>query len=114
MPRERLLIIGGVAAGMSAASRARKLDPRLEITVLEKGHHVSYGTCGLPYYLSGQVAEARELVVYTAEFFRDKRNIDVRTEHEAVAIEPGRKQVHALCKASQPVALPYDKLVVTT
>ncbi len=114
MPRERLLIIGGVAAGMSAASRARKLDPRLEITVLEKGHHVSYGTCGLPYYLSGQVAEARELLVYTAEFFREKRNIDVRTEHEAVAIEPGRKQVHALCKASQPVALPYDKLVITT
>jgi NADPH-dependent 2,4-dienoyl-CoA reductase/sulfur reductase-like enzyme len=60
MPQQRLVIIGGVAAGMSAASRARKLDPQLEIVVLEKGRHVSYGTCGLPYYLSGQVADASE------------------------------------------------------
>src|SRR5713226_2450314 len=104
MPQQRLVIIGGVAAGMSAASRARKLDPQLEITVLEKGQHVSYGTCGLPYYLSGQVAEPRELVVYTADFFRENRNIDVLTQHEAVAIEPGRKLVHALREGSQPVA----------
>jgi len=114
MPRERLVIIGGVAAGMSAASRARKLNPQLEIIVLEKGRHVSYGTCGLPYYLSGQVAEARELVVYTAEFFREKRNIDVRVEHEAVEIEPGRKSVHALDRGAQPVAIGYDKLVIAT
>src|SRR5712692_1650917 len=114
MSRERLVIIGGVAAGISAASRARKLNPQLEIIVLEKGRHVSYGTCGLPYYLSGQVAEARELVVYTAEFFREKRNIDVRVEHEAVEIEPGRKSVHALDRGAQPVAIGYDKLVIAT
>ncbi len=114
MSRERLVIIGGVAAGMSAASRARKLNPQLEIIVLEKGRHVSYGTCGLPYYLSGQVAEARELVVYTAEFFREKRNIDVRLEHEAIAIEPGRKSVHALDRGAQPGAIGYDKLVIAT
>jgi NADPH-dependent 2,4-dienoyl-CoA reductase/sulfur reductase-like enzyme len=114
MPRERLLIIGGVAAGMSAASRARKLDPRLEIVVLEKGRHVSYGICGLPYYLSGQIADARELIVYTPEFFREKRNIDVRLEHEATEIEPGRKIVRGLRKGSQPVEFHYDKLIIAT
>ncbi len=114
MPRERLVIIGGVAAGMSAASRARKLNPQLEIVVLEKGQHVSYGTCGLPYYLSGQVADPGELVVYTAEFFREKRNIDVRLEHEAIEIEPGTKRVRALHRGAQPVVLEYDKLVLAT
>lgn len=114
MARERLLIIGGVAAGMSAASRARKLNPELDIVVLEKGRHVSYGTCGLPYYLSGQVADAADLVVYTAQFFRDKRNIDVRLEHEATEIEPGRKSVRALRRGTQPVEIGYDKLVITT
>jgi len=114
MPQQRLVIIGGVAAGMSAASRARKLDPQLEIVVLEKGRHVSYGTCGLPYYLSGQVADASELVVYTAEFFREKRSIDVRLEHEVTEIEPGRKRVHALRSRAQPVVVEYDKLVIAT
>ena len=90
MAQERLLVIGGVAAGMSAASRARKLNPELEIVVLEKGQHVSYGTCGLTYYLSGQVAKAEELIVYTADFFRAKRQIDVRLEHEAIELEPAR------------------------
>jgi len=113
MTRERLLIIGGVAAGMSAASRARKLNPRLEITVLEKGQDVSYGTCGLPYLIAGVVADPQELVVYTADFFREKRDIDVRLGHEAVEIEPGRKTVHALRAGSQPANFHYDKLIIT-
>jgi NADPH-dependent 2,4-dienoyl-CoA reductase/sulfur reductase-like enzyme len=112
MAQERLLIIGGVAAGMSAASRARKIDPRLEIVVLEKTHHVSYGICGLPFYLSGQIANADGLVVYTPEYFREKRAIDVRLEHEAMEIEPGRKIVRAMHKRSQPVEIHYDQLVI--
>ncbi len=99
---------------MSAASRARKLDPRLEIIVLEKGRDVSYGACGLPYYLSGRVATPRDLVVYTADYFRENRNIDVCLEHEATEIEPGRKSVHALRNRSQPVELKYDRLVIAT
>jgi NADPH-dependent 2,4-dienoyl-CoA reductase/sulfur reductase-like enzyme len=112
MPRERLLIIGGVAAGMSAASRARKRNPELEIIVLEKGQDVSYGTCGLPYLLSGRVKDPQELVVYTADFFRTRRNIDVRLGHQAVEIEPGRKAVHVLCPGAGPTSLHYDKLVI--
>jgi NADPH-dependent 2,4-dienoyl-CoA reductase/sulfur reductase-like enzyme len=112
MPRERLVVIGGVAAGMSAASRARMRNPELEIVVLEKGQHVSYGACGLPFYLSGEVRDWNDLVVYTPTFFREKRNIDVRLGHEAVEIEPGRKTVHALARGLAPVAVPYDKLVI--
>jgi len=98
---------------MSAASRARKRNPELEIVVWEKGQHVSYGTCGLPYYLSGQVGDWKELIVYTADFFREKRNIDVRLEHEAVEIEPGRKTVHGL-RGMQPISMHYDQLVIAT
>jgi len=112
MPRERLVVIGGVAAGMSAASRARRLRPDLEIVVLEKGRHVSYGACGLPYYLSGQITDWRELVVYDADFFREQRGIDVRLEHEAVRIEPARKLVHFLARNAREGSLHYDKLVL--
>ncbi len=99
---------------MSAASRARKRRADLEIIVLEKGRHVSYGTCGLPYYLSGQIADWKELIVYDAEFFREKRGIDVRLEHEAAQIEPGRKLVQAMAGGSEPVSFHYDKLIITT
>jgi NADPH-dependent 2,4-dienoyl-CoA reductase/sulfur reductase-like enzyme len=114
MPRERLVVIGGVAAGLSAASRARRRNPQLEIIVLEKGRHVSYGACGLPYFLSGKVADAEELVVYPPEFFREKRNIDVRLEHEVTEIEPGRKTVRGLEKGVREFSLAYDKLVIAT
>ena len=99
---------------MSAASRARRRNPDLEIIVLEKGQHVSYGACGLPFYLSGEVTDWNDLVVYTPEYFREKRGIDVRLGHEAIQIEPGRKLVHALRAVSQPVAIPYDKLLIAT
>ena len=112
MPRERLIVIGGVAAGMSAASRARKLNPQMEIIVLEKGRHVSVGLCGLPYYLSGEISNWKDLITYDAEFFREKRGIDVRLEHEATAIEPGRKTVHAREAGTREITLHYDKLEI--
>jgi NADPH-dependent 2,4-dienoyl-CoA reductase/sulfur reductase-like enzyme len=112
--RERLLVIGGVAAGMSAASRARRQNPQMEIVVLEKGVHVSYGACGLPYFLSGQIADWHDLIVYTTEYFREKRDIDVRLHHEATEIVPGRKLVRALRAGSELVEFGYDKLVVAT
>ncbi len=114
MPRERLVVIGGVAAGMSAASRARKLNPEMEIIVLEKGGHVSVGLCGLPYYLSGEISDWKKLIAYDANFFREKRGIDVRLEHEATAIEPGRKTVHVLEGDAHEGTLHYDKLVIAT
>jgi NADPH-dependent 2,4-dienoyl-CoA reductase/sulfur reductase-like enzyme len=112
MARERLLIIGGVAAGMSAASRARRRDPNLEIVVLEQGSDVSYGACGLPYYISGRVADAQDLVVYTADYFRKNREIDVRLRHKSVGIEPGRRAVQVEAEHGQRLELHYDTLIL--
>src|SRR5258706_9883911 len=111
----RLLVIGGVAAGLSAASRARRLDPNVQITVLEKGPHVSYSACGLPYFLAGQVREASDLVVHDVAFFREKREIEVFTGHEAVEIELGRRRVRAVIRETgQEKAFHFDRLIVAT
>jgi NADPH-dependent 2,4-dienoyl-CoA reductase/sulfur reductase-like enzyme len=88
-----LVVIGGVAAGLSAAARARRIDPRLDIVVLEKGPVISYGACGLPYFVEGRVREARQLIVYTPEYFRKERNIEVRTGARVVSIAHPRREV---------------------
>ena len=106
----RLVVIGGVAAGLSAAARARRLDRGLEITVLEKGPLVSYGACGLPHFVAGTVPDIGRLITYTPEYFRRERNIDVRTNAEAIRIEHARRQV---VLASGEVVR-YDRLVIAT
>jgi len=105
-----LVVIGGVAAGLSAAARARRLDPRLEIVVLEKGPVISYGACGLPYLVEGRVREPKDLVVYTPEYFRRERKIDVRTGARVVAIGHARREVVLESRER----LPYDRLVIAT
>jgi CoA-dependent NAD(P)H sulfur oxidoreductase len=105
-----LVVIGGVAAGMSAAARARRLDSRLPIVVLEKGPVISYGACGLPYLVEGRVKEARELVVYTPEYFRKERNIEVRTGAAVAAITHARREV----QLESGERLRYEKLVIAT
>ncbi len=106
----RLVVIGGVAAGMSAAARARRCDPSLEITVIERGPRVSWGACGLPYFIEGRVPSAGDLVQYTPEYFRDQRGIDVRTGVAVSALEHSRRQV-ALANGER---IRYDRLVVAT
>lgn len=89
----RLVVVGGVAAGMSAAARARRLSAAAEIVVLEKGARVSYGACGLPYLIEGQVRSIDELTLHTPEEFRRERNIEVRTGAEVTALHPSRREV---------------------
>jgi NADPH-dependent 2,4-dienoyl-CoA reductase/sulfur reductase-like enzyme len=113
----RLLVIGGVAAGLSAAARARRIDPSLEIVVLEKGAAISYGACGLPYYLEGRVARAEQLVVYTPEYFRKERNIAVCTGARVVSISHPRREVvldSAGAGAGAAERVHYDRLVIAT
>ncbi|MCX6627015.1 MAG: FAD-dependent oxidoreductase [Candidatus Solibacter sp.] len=105
-----LLVIGGVAAGLSAAARARRIDPRLEIIVLEKGPVISYGACGLPYFVEGRVREVADLIAYTPEYFRKQRNIDVRTDARVIAISHPRREVVLQSGAK----VPYEKLVIAT
>src|SRR6266704_6856759 len=88
-----LVVIGGVAAGLSAAARARRIDPDLEILVLEKGPIISYTACGLPYFVEGRISNASQLVVYTAERFSKERNIEVRTGAHVVAISHPRREL---------------------
>src|SRR4051812_29275129 len=105
-----LVVVGGVAAGLSAAARARRLDPRLEIIVLEKGPVISYGACGLPYFVEGRVAESRQLIVYTPEYFRKERQIDVRTNARVISISHPRREV----VLESGARVPYERLVIAT
>ncbi|MBM3745290.1 MAG: hypothetical protein FJW34_05795 [Acidobacteria bacterium] len=104
----RLVVVGGQAAGMSAAARARRLWGGLEIQVLERGEWISFGRCGLPYYLEGRVGALEELAAHTPEYFRRERNIAVRTGVEVAAIAPARREV-ALAGGER---IAYDRLVV--
>ena len=105
-----LVVIGGVAAGLSAASRARRLDPQLPIVVLEKGPVVSYGACGLPYLVEGRVQKPEQLIVYTPEQFRKDRNIEVRTGARVVSISHPRREV----ELESGERIRYDRLVIAT
>ena len=83
----RVLIVGGVAGGASAAARLRRLDEECEIVLFDRGPHVSFANCGLPYYVGNVIVDERRLLVASRELFRNRFNIDVRTEHEVTAID---------------------------
>ncbi|MBU5362847.1 FAD-dependent oxidoreductase [Enterococcus raffinosus] len=89
----KIIIVGGVAGGMSAATRLRRLMENAEIVVLEKGPFVSFANCGLPYYVSGEISEREALIVQTPETLRERFSLDVRPMHEVLSIQPDRKTV---------------------
>ena len=111
----QIVVIGGVAAGMSAASQAKRRMPDAEVIALERGPYVSYGACGMPYNIEDPQRAIDDLVVITAEEFRHVRGIDVRTRHEVRAIDPHRKELvvrdHA---AARDYTQRYDRLVIAT
>lgn len=109
----RLVVIGAGAAGMSAASAARRHDPDLEIVVLESGHDVAYGLCGLPYYVSGEVDSAGELFAHPLEVFRERRRIDVRTDAEVVSLDARRHRLRYR-QGGQEQSLSYHRVVVAS
>ncbi len=109
-----LVIIGGTAAGMSCAARARRLDESCEITVLEQTAHVSSASCGLPYYLSGTIAQRSSLEVETAQSLKAALNIQVLTGMRATGFDHLRRQVHAIDASGQSHDFPYDDLVLAT
>lgn len=101
----KYLIIGGVAGGASAAARLRRLDEEAEIVLLERGEHVSYANCGLPYYVGDVIQDREKLFVMTPSRFRETLNVDVRTGTEAVAIDAVAKTVTLLDRASGKTSL---------
>jgi CoA-dependent NAD(P)H sulfur oxidoreductase len=108
---KRLVVVGGGAAGMSAASAARRVDPALEIVVLEAGGHSAYGLCGLPYYLGRTVARADDLFAYPPEFFREQRRIDLRVHARVTRLEPERHLIRYRDDGREH-QLGYHRLVV--
>ena len=89
----KIIIVGGVAGGATAAARIRRMDESAEIILLEKGKYISYANCGLPYYIGGVIEERENLFVQTAEGFSTRFRIDVRTENEVTGIDRARKTV---------------------
>jgi NADPH-dependent 2,4-dienoyl-CoA reductase/sulfur reductase-like enzyme/peroxiredoxin family protein/rhodanese-related sulfurtransferase/TusA-related sulfurtransferase len=109
------IIVGGVAAGMSAATRLRRLDESAEIIVFERGDYVSYANCGLPYYVGDAITERERLVVQTPEAFRQLFNIDVRTKNEVIAVLPGSKSLRVKdLENGREYDESYDKLLLST
>ncbi|MCF8361444.1 MAG: CoA-disulfide reductase [Prolixibacteraceae bacterium] len=93
MDKRKLLVIGGDAAGMTAASKIRREQPERVIIVFERGSHTSYAACGMPYYIGGQVESEEHLIARKPEVFRKKHNIDVRIRHEVIEIDLENKRV---------------------
>jgi NADPH-dependent 2,4-dienoyl-CoA reductase/sulfur reductase-like enzyme/rhodanese-related sulfurtransferase len=113
--RLRIVVVGGVAGGASAAARARRVNSTAEITVLEKGPYVSFANCGLPYHLGGEIAERSKLLVATKELFWNRFRIAVKTGFEVTQIDRELKQVRGIDHGSgEPFSVPYDRLILST
>jgi NADPH-dependent 2,4-dienoyl-CoA reductase/sulfur reductase-like enzyme/rhodanese-related sulfurtransferase len=110
----RVIIIGGVAGGMSAATRLRRLDEKAEIIVLERSGHVSYANCGLPYYVGGVIENENDLLLQTPASLHARFRLDVRVSTEVLAINPSKKVVAIKNLISGETSeLDYDKLIMS-
>lgn len=109
---EKILIVGGVAGGMSAATRLRRLNENAEIIVFEKGPYVSFANCGLPYYVGGEIAEREKLIVQSAKALKKRFNLEVRENSEVIAIDSEGKKVTVVSNGESYVES-YDKLILS-
>jgi NADPH-dependent 2,4-dienoyl-CoA reductase/sulfur reductase-like enzyme/rhodanese-related sulfurtransferase len=111
---KKIVVIGGVAGGMSAATRLRRLDAEAEIVVLEKSGYVSYANCGLPYYVGGVIEEENDLLLQTPASLHARFRLDVRVLTEALIIDPVKKEVSVQdLQSGNRYTLAYDKLVLS-
>lgn len=110
---QKYVIIGGVAGGATAAARIRRNTEQAEIILFEKGEHISYANCGLPYYIGGVIEERERLFVQTPEAFGKRFNIDVRVNSEVVGICPDKKSVRVRTSDGREYTESYDKLLLS-
>ncbi|WP_144356730.1 FAD-dependent oxidoreductase [Streptococcus pasteurianus] len=108
----KILIVGGVAGGMSAATRLRRLMEDAEIIVFDKGPYVSFANCGLPFHVSGEISERESLILQTPESLKARFAIDVRPESEVVAVDTDKKTI-TVCYADKVYEESYDKLILS-
>lgn len=112
--RRKILVVGGVAGGASVAARVRRLDENAEVIMFEKGPHVSFSNCSLPYHLSGIVEDSSKLVLMSPEVFKKRYNIEARVHHEVVKINRDRKTITVKDLLSEKTyEESYDKLVLS-
>ena len=110
----KFVVIGADAAGMSAASRAKRNQPEMEIMVLEKTMDVSYSAWGIPYNLAAPERDIEDLVVRPAQVFRDKQGINLLTGHCAKKIDLSKQTVSGVTLEADPFEFPYDRLLIAT
>ncbi len=113
MSAKRIVIVGGVAGGASAAARARRLSEEAEIIIFERGPHVSFANCGLPYYVGGEIGNEADLLLQTPESLRARFNLDVRVSSEVLAIDRQAKVVKVRdTQAGKEYLQRYDALIL--
>ncbi len=111
----KVVVIGGVAGGMSAAARLRRLDESADIVVLERDDYVSFANCGLPYHIGGDIEDREALLLQTPESLRESLALDVRTGHEALDVDRASRTVTVRdTAADREYVEPYDRLVLAT
>ncbi|RMD98076.1 MAG: CoA-disulfide reductase, partial [Calditrichaeota bacterium] len=109
------IIVGGNAAGLSAASKLKRLRPSAKVLVFEKTPQVSYSSCGIPYWIEGTVASEQQLIQLSADDLRQKRHIEVFTHHEVLSIDRRKKQITVRhLTTARELTLGYDKLLLAT
>ena len=112
---KKILIIGGVAGGASAAARLRRLDEESQIIMFERGPYISYANCGLPYHIGNVIKERASLLLQTPEAMSNKYNVDVRVESEVISINKENKTVDVKnLKTGDIYAESYDILIIST
>jgi NADPH-dependent 2,4-dienoyl-CoA reductase/sulfur reductase-like enzyme/rhodanese-related sulfurtransferase len=115
MYKEKLIVIGAVAAGTKAASKAKRENPNVDVKIFTKEEHISYAGCGLPYYIGGVIKEKNELVVRTPEVFKREQDIDIFIKHEVTKIDINSKKVYTTnLDTQEQLEYEYDKLVMAT
>ncbi|MEY8746316.1 FAD-dependent oxidoreductase [Bacillales bacterium AN1005] len=111
--RKKVLIVGGVAGGASAAVRLRRLDEHAEIIMFEKGPYISFANCGLPYYIGGAIEERARLLVQTPKGMEERFNIDVRTKSEVIAVDSSKRTVQVDSAERGLYEESYDELILS-
>lgn len=109
----KYLIIGGVAGGATAAARLRRIDENAEIILFEKGKHISFANCGLPYYIGNTIEQREALFLQTPTSFGDRFNVDVRNNQEVISIDPNKKSVQIKRANGKIYEETYDKLLLS-
>ena len=111
----KIAVIGGVAAGTSAAARAKRKMPDAEITIFEKDTDISYSGCGLPYYISNLIEEREDVIIYTPQRFAEKKDVAVKSQHQVQEIKPQAKKIIVKnLKTDNTQEVEYDKLLIST